>query len=296
MEKPIVYYCKEITPENVLKMYKLLNKDLPGKVAVKLHTGEIHNINYIHPEFWKPMIDYVDGTVCECNTAYHNARFTTEGHKKLLDDHGWTKYFKTDIMDSEGEVELVIPEGKVLKKDVVGSHLLNYDSMLVLSHFKGHTQCGYGGALKHLSIGCASSHGKAHIHTAGVTTDQSIYKKHICSRGTFIEAMADASYAVWKHFDNGEKMAYVSVLNNLSIECDCHENAPAPCMNDLGIVASLDPVAIDRACIDIVKNCDDVHKYELLERIYELLGPYVPETCERMGMGKRDYELVEVKF
>lgn len=292
MEKPIVYYVKEVSPENVLKLFKLLDCSLPGKVAVKLHTGEDKNVNYIKPAFFKPMIDYVNGTVVECNTAYHGERFTTEQHLKLIERHGWTELFDVDILDSEGEVELEIPEGKVLKKNIVGSHLLNYDSMLVLSHFKGHTQCGFGGALKHLSIGCASKHGKAYIHTGGYTDDYNTYKKHICSRGTFIESMADASYSVNKYFEG--KIAFVNVINNLSTECDCHSHAPLPCMKDLGIVASLDPVAIDRACIDIVKNCDDPNKYILLERIYEKLGPYVIETAEKAGIGSSTYELVEI--
>ena len=292
MEKPIVYYTKKVSPENVLNLYKQLNCNLTGNVAVKLHTGEDKNVNYIKPLFFKPIIDYINGTVVECNTAYHGERFTTEKHLELIKRHGWTDFFKVDILDSQAEIELSIPNGKVLKKNIVGANLINYNSMLVLSHFKGHTQCGFGGALKHLSIGCASKHGKAYIHTGGFTTDFEVYKKHICSRGTFIESMADASYSVHKLFKGN--IAFINVLSNLSTECDCHSHAPIPCMNDLGIVASLDPVAIDRACIDLVKKCNDPNKYILLERIYEKLGPYVIETAEKIGIGSSSYEIIEI--
>ena len=254
MEKSKVYFCKEITPENIVKMYDILGRKLEGKVAVKLHSGERGNQNYIRPEMVKKMVEHVNGTVVECNTAYDGARDTTEKHIELLKEHGWSEYFNVDILDSKEDKVLEIPNGKIIKKNYVGKNIENYDSMLVLSHFKGHPMGGYGGALKQLSIGVASGKGKRYIHCAGkeggsyddmFTTDQIM----------FLEAMADAASSVTKYF--GDNIAYINVMCNMSVDCDCCNVAEDPCMKDIGILASIDPVAIDEACIDLVKNSND---------------------------------------
>lgn len=244
MEKAKVYFIKDITPENIIKAYEALGKELPGKVAVKMHSGEKGNQNYLRPEFVKDMVNYVHGTVVECNTAYAGARNSTEKHRELIKEHEWEKYFPFDLMDAEGpDLELDIPNGKVLKKNYVGKNLANYDSLLVLSHFKGHAMGGYGGALKQLSIGCASSAGKTLIHTAGKVSDQNELFNNLPEQDRFLEAMADAASSVVKHF-NGNA-AYINIMKNISVDCDCDGNASAPCMQDIGILASLDPIAID---------------------------------------------------
>lgn len=285
-EKAKVYFIKDITPENIVKIYDALKIELPGKVAVKLHSGEEGNQNYMKPEFVKPMIDRVQGTVVECNTAYPGQRDTTEKHKALMKNHGWSKYFDVDILDAEGpDTVLEIPCGKQIQKDYVGKDMENYDSMLVLSHFKGHPMGGYGGALKQLSIGCASSFGKANIHGAGKpdemwSTDQ----------GKFLEAMADAAWAVSKHFEG--KIAYINVMCNLSVDCDCCAVAEDPCMKDIGILASLDPVAVDQACIDLVYQSDDPGKDHFIERVESRHGVHTIEAAAQLGVGSREYELV----
>lgn len=288
MEKSKVYFMRDITPENLIKIYETLGITLPGKVAVKLHSGEKGNQNYIRPEFVKALVDKVDGTVVECNTAYDGERDTTEKHKKLMEDHGWTKYFDVDIMDEEGpDLVIDIPEGKVINKNYVGKNMAAYDSMLVLSHFKGHPMGGYGGALKQLSIGCGSSFGKAYIHGAGVPED--IWT---AEQDKFLESMADAAYSVDKYFKG--KIAYINVMCNLSVDCDCCAVAEDPCMKDIGILASLDPIAVDQACIDFVYNSDDPGRDHLVERIERQNGVHTIEAASKLGFGNREYELCEI--
>ncbi len=291
MERAKVYFTKELTPESVVKMFKVLEKDLPGKVAVKVHSGERGNQNYLRPEFMKPMVEYVKGTVVECNTAYDGARDTTEKHIKLMEEHEWSKYFNVDIMDSEEDMILEIPNGKVIKKNYVGKNLENYDSMLVLSHFKGHPMGGYGGALKQLSIGVASSKGKRYIHCAGAENGsyEDMFKT---DQIKFLEAMADAASSVVNYFKGN--IAYINVMCNMSVDCDCCNVAEDPCMKDIGILASLDPVAIDQACIDLVKNSDDPGRDHLLERINSRQGTHTIDAADALGYGTKEYELIEI--
>ena len=292
MPKSTVYFIKDITPENVVKIYEKLGKELTGKVAVKVHSGEKGNQNYLHPEFMRPIVEHVHGTIVECNTAYEGARNTTEKHQQLIKDHGWTDYFPVDIMDAEADTTLEIPNGKIIKQNFVGQNLNNYDSMLVLSHFKGHPMGGYGGALKQLSIGVASSAGKAWIHSAGKTKDQNELWSNVAEQDQFLEAMADAASSVVAHF-NGN-MAFINIMCNTSVDCDCCAVAEDPCMKDIGILASLDPIAIDRACVDLVKNSDDPGRGHLLERITSRHGEHTIEAAATLGFGSTDYELIEL--
>ena len=287
-----VYFTKEITPENLIKIYDKVGLKLDGKVAIKMHSGEKGNQNYLRPEFVKPIVEYVNGTVVECNTAYEGARNSTEKHKQLIKEHEWDKYFPFDLMDAEGpDLELDVPNGKILKKNYVGKDVANYDSLLVLSHFKGHAMGGYGGALKQLSIGCASSAGKTLIHTAGATNDQTKLWDNLPEQDHFLEAMADAAESVVKHF-NG-KAVYINVMKNLSVDCDCDGNASAPCMQDIGILASTDPIAVDQACLDLVYNSTDPGKDKLIERIESRHGVHTIEAAAELGFGERKYELIE---
>ena len=292
MSKSKVYFTRELTPESVVKMFKMLNKNLPGKIAIKLHSGEEGNQNYLRPQFVKPMVEYLNGTVVECNTAYDGARDTTEKHLKLMESHEWSKYFTVDIMDAEGPDDVLeIPDGKVIKKNYVGKNLKNYDSMLVLSHFKGHPMGGFGGALKQLSIGVASGKGKRYIHCAGAENGSygDMFKT---DQIKFLESMADAASSVVKHF--GENIAYINVMCNMSVDCDCCNVAEDPCMKDIGILASLDPVAIDQACIDLVKKSDDPGRDHLLERINSRQGTHTIDAAYELGIGNKEYELIEV--
>ena len=287
--KPVVYFTREITPEKVLELYKKAGKELPGKVAIKLHSGEKGNQNFLRPEFWKPVIEHVGGTVVECNTAYDGERNETRKHKKLLENHGWSRYFDVDLLDAEGpDMELEIPDGKVIKKNYIGKDLANYDSMLVLSHFKGHPMGGYGGALKQLSIGVASSYGKAYIHGAGVPED--IWT---ADHNAFLESMADAAGSVIEYMKGN--ILYVNVMKNMSVDCDCCAVAEDLCIADIGILVSTDPVAIDQACIDLVYACSDPGKPHLIERIESRNGVHTIEAAADLGYGVREYELVEVK-
>lgn len=286
--KAKVYFSKEITPEKVVEMYKAAGKELNGRVAVKLHSGEEGNQNFLRPEFWKPMIEYVKGTVVECNTAYEGSRDTTEKHLKTIEKHGWNKYFDVDLMDAEGpDLELAIPNGKRIKKNFVGKNLVNYDSMLVLSHFKGHPMGGFGGALKQLSIGVASSAGKAYIHGAGEPE-----KMWSADHDSFLESMADGASSVVEFFKGN--MAFVNVMKNMSVDCDCCAIAEDPCMKDIGILVSLDPVAIDQACLDLVYTADDPGRDHLLERIESRNGVHTVEAAAELGMGSREYELINM--
>ncbi len=291
MEKSKVYFTREVTEDNVVRLFKELNKNLNGKVAVKVHSGERGNQNYLKPLFMKPMIDYVNGTVVECNTAYDGARDTTEKHKELMEEHEWSKYFNVDIMDEDGDITLEIPNGKVIKKNYVGKNIQNYDSMLVLSHFKGHPMGGYGGALKQLSIGIASSKGKRYIHCAGAENGSYEDMFHT-DQIKFLESMADAASSVVNYFDGS--IAYINVMCNMSVDCDCCSVAEDPCMSDIGILASLDPVALDKACIDLVEKSDDPGKEKLLERINSRKGTHTIEAAEKLGIGTTEYELIEI--
>lgn len=292
MEK--VYFIKEITPENVIKMYDLLNKKLKGKVAVKVHSGEKGNQNFLHPLFLKPIVEHVNGTVVECNTAYSGARNETGKHLELLKEHGWSDYFNVDIMDAEGPDKVLdVPNHLKIDKNYVGKHIDNYDSMLVISHFKGHPMGGFGGALKQLSIGCASSSGKAWIHSAGKTLDQEKLWDNVALQDDFIMSMADAASSVVKHF-NGN-MAFINIMCNLSVDCDCCAVAEDPCMKDIGILASLDPIALDKACLDLIYNSTDSGRDHFVERVERQHGTYIIDSAEKLGFGSKDYELVEIK-
>ena len=292
MEKAKVYFTKNITPEAVVEIYKKLNANLDGRVAVKLHSGEKENQNYIKPEFVKPIIDFVNGTVVECNTAYPGARNTTEKHKTLMEEHRWADFFDVDILDESGDLVLEIPNGKVLDKNYVGKNLENYDSMLVLSHFKGHPMGGYGGAIKQLSIGCASSAGKCWIHSAGATTEQSKVWKLKNDQTKFLESMADSAGSIVEYFK--DKVAFINIMCNLSVDCDCCAVAEDPCMNNIGILASLDPVAVDQACIDLVYNSTDSGRDHLVERIESRNGLHTIEAAVALGIGSKDYELINI--
>lgn len=287
--KSKVYFSRTITPEKVLELYKMADHPLTGNVAIKLHSGETGNQNFLKPAFWKPVIEHVGGIVAECNTAYEGTRNTTEKHLKTIDAHGWSRYFNVDLLDAEGpDLELEIPNGKVIKKNYVGKNLVKYNSMLVLSHFKGHPMGGYGGALKQLSIGVASSFGKAYIHGAGVPE-----KIWTADHDLFLESMADAATSVVDFFKSD--IVYVNVMKNMSVDCDCCAVAEDPCMADIGILVSLDPVAIDQACIDLVYASDDPGRDHLLERIESRNGVHTIEAAEALGIGSREYELIEVE-
>ena len=291
--KSKVYFTKEISSEALIKIYEAVGKKLDGKVAVKMHSGEKGNKNYLRPEFVKDLVKHVNGTVVECNTAYEGARNTTKKHRKLIKEHKWDEYFPFDLMDSEGpDLELDVPNGKILHKNYVGKNLANYDALLVVSHFKGHAMGGFGGALKQLSIGCASSRGKTLIHTAGATDNQYELWNNLPDQDRFLEAMADAAASVVAHF-NGN-VVYINVLKNISVDCDCDGNATEPCMSDVGILTSLDPVAIDQACLDMVYNRADPGKDKLIERIESLHGVHTVEAAAEEGIGSREYEIVEI--
>ena len=291
--KSKVYFTKTITPEKVLEMYELLGKPLGGKVAAKVHSGEDGNQNFLHPEFWKPVIEKTGATVVECNTAYDGARNTTEKHRGLMKKHGWSGCFNVDIMDAEGpDLTVEIPDGKALRENRLGKNIANYDSMLVLAHFKGHPMGGYGGALKQLSIGCASAAGKCLIHSAGVSDNQEGFWDHVAPQDTFCEAMADAAKSVVDYFKGN--LAYVNIMCNLSVDCDCCAVAEDPCMKDIGILSSLDPVAIDQACIDLIYASDDPGKTHFLERVESRHGVHTIEAAAELGFGSREYELIEI--
>ena len=286
--KPMVYFSKVITPEKVLELLLKTGVTLPGKVAIKVHSGEKGNQNFLKPEFWKPVIDHVGGTVVECNTAYKGQRDTTQRHRKLLEDHGWIRHFPVDLLDAEGpDLELPIPKGKAIQKNFVGKDIVNYDSMLVLSHFKGHPMGGYGGALKQLSIGVASSYGKGYIH--GVGDPANFWT---ADRDSFLDAMADAAGTVIDFFKGN--LLYVNVMKNMSVDCDCCAVAEDPCIADIGILVSTDPIAVDQACIDLVYACSDPGKPHLIERIESRNGIRTIEAAAAIGYGSREYELVEI--
>jgi len=286
--KSKVYFTREITPEAVLRLYKTLGKELTGNIAVKVHSGEKGNQNFMRPDFWKPIFDYVGGTIVECNTAYEGTRNTTERHVQLLKYHGWSDMYPVDLLDAQGpDMVLEIPEGKKIKKNFVGKDLANYDATLILSHFKGHPMGGFGGALKQLSIGFASSYGKGYIHGVGDPA-------HFWDRDqdSFLESMADAAKSVVEYFKGNA--VYVNVMKNMSVDCDCCDVAEDPCIADIGILISEDPVAIDQACVDLVYASTDPGKPHLLERIESRHGIHTVEVAAEHGIGSREYELIEV--
>lgn len=286
--KSKVFFSREITPEKVVELYRAAGKELPGRVAVKVHSGEEGNQNFLHPDFWEPMVEAVNGTIVECNTAYAGSRNTTEKHMATMEKHGWSKYFKVDLLDAEGpDLVLDIPDGKRIKKNYVGKDIVNYDSLLVLSHFKGHPMGGYGGALKQLSIGCASSFGKAYIHGAGEPE-----KIWTADHDSFLESMADAASSMVKLFKGNA--VYVNVMKNMSVDCDCCAVAEDPCLADIGVLVSTDPVAVDQACVDLVYSCDDPGKAHFLERVESRNGVHTIEAAAAMGVGSREYELIEL--
>ena len=288
-----VYFTKTITSEKVVEMFKILKKDLPGKVAVKVHSGEKGNFNFLRPEFLKPIIDYVKGTPVECNAAYPGERNSTEKHLKVIEEHGWNKIGNFDLMDAEGPDERIpIENGLILKENFVGKNLKNYDSSLVIVHFKGHVAGGFGGALKQLSIGFASRAGRALQHSGGKTSNHNECWGVHCSDKEFKEAMADAASTIIKRFKG--KLAFVALLVNISIDCDCADKPEKPCMKDIGILSSLDPVALDKACLDLVYNSKEEGKKKLINRIESKLGPYIIDCAVKLGLGSKDYELVNV--
>lgn len=287
MAKSLVYFTKELTPQAMIRMYEAMGVKLPGKVAVKLHSGEVGNQNFLRPDFMKPVIDHVDGTIVECNTAYEGERNTTKAHRATMRLHGWDSIAEVDIMDAEGEIVLPVSGGKRIHQNFVGAGLKKYDSMLVLSHFKGHPMGGFGGALKNISIGIASSHGKAYIHGAGNEKE-----KWSADHDSFLESMADAAKSITDYF--GEKIAYINVMKNMSVDCDCCAVAEDPAMADIGILSSVDPVALDQACLDLIYASDDPGRDHLLERIESRNGVHTVEAAAEIGVGSREYELVEI--
>lgn len=286
MEKAKVYFSKSITPETVIRLYEALELELPGKVAVKVHSGEVGNQNFIRPNFWKPLIDQVQGTIVECNTAYEGKRNTTEAHWETMKLHGWTDIAPVDIMDEEGEIALPVEGGTFLKENFVGKNLQNYDSLLVLSHFKGHPMGGFGGAIKNISIGIASSHGKAHIHGAGVPEE--IWS---ADHDSFLASMAEAAQSIAARFAG--KVAYINVMANMSVDCDCCAVAEDPKIGDIGVLSSLNPLALDQACLDLVYASQDPGKGDLIERIESRNGVHTLDVAEKLGFAGRSYELVE---
>lgn len=287
--KSKVYFTREITPEKVLELYKLLDRELKGRVAVKVHSGEAGNQNFLKPDFWKPVIKHVNGTVVECNTAYEGERNTTEKHLRILEKHDWSKFFPVDLLDGEGpDLVLDIPQGRVIQKNYVGKDLADYDSLLVLSHFKGHPMGGYGGALKQLSIGIASSYGKAYIHGAGKPEEM-----WTADHDRFLESMADAAKSVADYFEGN--IIYINVMKNMSVDCDCCAVAEDPCMEDIGILISTDSIAIDQACVNLVYEAEDAGRDYLLERIESRNGVHTIEAAATLGYGNREYELITVQ-
>ena len=290
--KPNVYFINEISKEALMKVYEALNRNLDGNVAVKVHSGEKGNQNFLHPEFMKEIIEHVNGTVVECNTAYDGERNETAKHKALMEEHGWSKYFNVDILDETEDLVLKIEDGIAIDKNYVGKNIEKYDSMLVISHFKGHPMGGYGGAIKQLSIGCASTAGKCYIHSAGKVVDQNVLWSNTAPQNKFLEAMADAAKSVVDYLQG--RILYINIMCNMSVDCDCCSVAEDPCMKDIGILASTDPVAIDQACIDLVNASTDEGKEHFLERVNSRNGVYTIEVAEKIGLGCRKYNLINI--
>ena len=296
-QKSKVYFTKVVSPEKLIELYNKLDIKLKGNIAVKVHSGEKGNQNFIRPEFMKPIVDLLDATIVETNTSCpvnFGERTTYEKHKKLLEEHGWTKVFKkVEILDAEPpDEELDITNGIIFKKNYIGGKTKNYDGFLVLSHFKGHGMGGFGGALKQLSIGFGSRYGKTLMHSAGKNKDPEKFFENICPDKEFKEVMADCAYSVVNKFRG--KMVFINVMKNISIDCDCDGNAVPPCMKDIGILSSTDPVAIDKACLDLIYNSEEPGKKQLIERIESKLGPHILECSVQLGTGNTDYELINI--
>lgn len=287
-----VYFTKEITPESLIKIYEAVNKELKGNVAVKISTGEPGGHNFLSPNLIKDLVNKLNGTIVECNTAYAGRRNTTEEHYKAIKEHGFMDIAKVDIMDEEGDMAIPVSNGIRLKENYVGNHLANYDSMLMLSHFKGHQMGGFGGALKNMSIGVASASGKAWIHTAGKTKQTNELWANVAKQDHFLEAMAEADKSVIDYMKGN--IVYINIINNLSIDCDCNSNPEEPCMADIGIAASVDPVAVDKACLDFIYNSKDSGKEKLIKRIEEMHGIHTIEHAEKIGIGSTNYEIIEI--
>lgn len=283
-----VYMFTEISPENLVKIYETLGREATGKVAVKLSTGEPGGHNFLQPSLIKDLVQKVNGTIVECNTAYGGGRSNTAAHRRAAEEHGFTAIAPVDIMDAEGEAELPLSGGKHLTRDIVGANYLNYDFTVVLSHFKGHAMGGFGGAIKNISIGIASSNGKRYIHSAGASTSSWGNP----SQDDFLESMAEAAKAVADHC--GDRILYISVANNLSVDCDCDSHPADPQMGDIGILASLDPVALDKACTDLVRSSEDHGKIHLIERIDSRHGMHTLDYAEQIGLGNQNYELIKL--
>ncbi len=292
MEKSKVYFIKDITPDTLIKEYEVLNKPVNGKVAVKISTGEMGGHNYLKPELIKDLVQKVGGTIVECNTAYAGKRNTTEEHEKTIRAHGFYDIANVDIMDRDGSMEIPVNGGKHLKVNYVGKNLANYDAMIMLSHFKGHAMGGFGGALKNMSIGVASSAGKTWIHTAGKTNKPEELWNNLPEQDAFLESMAEADKAVMDYMNNN--IVYINVMNNLSVDCDCDSNPEEPCMEDIGILASLDPVALDEACLDLIYNSSDKGRDHFVERVERQNGRYITVYAEKLGIGSRDYEIINI--
>lgn len=292
MEKSKVYFTKDISPEGLIKIYSKLEKKLKGKVAVKLSTGEPGGKNFLKPSLIKDLVNMLSGTIVECNTAYAGRRNTIEEHKKVIKEHGFTDIANVDIMDEMGDMAIPVKGGSHLKENYVGKNLANYDSMLMLSHFKGHQMGGFGGALKNMSIGVASSSGKAWIHTAGATKSSAELWSNLPEQDHFLESMAEADESVVSYM-NGN-IVYINVINNLSIDCDCSSHPEAPCMSDIGITASIDPVAVDKASLDLIYSSEDSGKERLIARIEKMHGIRTVEHAEELGIGTTDYELIDI--
>lgn len=291
-KRPAVYFIEEITPENLVHIYEALGRKAEGRVAVKVSTGEPGGHNFLQPTLIADLVHKVGGTIVECNTAYGGGRSDTENHLKAAADHGFTSIADVDIMDADGEVALPVKGGRHLKEDFVGRNYLNYDFTVILSHFKGHAMGGFGGAIKNMSIGIASSKGKARIHSAGKTKDQNKVWGDLPAQDDFLESMAEAAKAVADHC--GDKILYISVANNLSVDCDCDSSPEDPKMGDIGILASLDPVALDKACVDMVRASKDHGKIHLIERIDSRHGMHTLDYGEKIGLGSQEYRLVRL--
>ncbi len=295
MSKSKVYFTREISPASLVRVYEALGVTLPGKVAVKISTGEAGNPNYLKPELIQDLVQKLKGTIVECNTAYEGARNDTVAHLQTAKEHGFTEIADVDIMDADGEIEIPVKNGKYLEVDIIGKNFENYDSMLNLAHFKGHPMGGFGGALKNQSIGIASAAGKAYIHTAGKSRDVATLWEHTAPQDDFLESMAEAATAVADYMREQEKpIVYINVINNLSVDCDCVATPEAPCMADIGIAGSLDPVALDQACIDMIWNSDDPGRDHFVERVERQNGRLIIDAAARLGLGSKDYELVEL--
>lgn len=288
----VVYMTKEISPEAIVKLYKALGREAKGKVAIKISTGEPGGHNFLQPSLIADFVKLTDGTIVECNTAYEGRRFSTEDHRRAAEEHGFTAIAPVDIMDADGEVKLPVTDGKHLKYDIVGSHYPDYDFTVILSHFKGHAMGGFGGAVKNMSIGIASSNGKSYIHTAGKRDTTAGLWENIAPQDDFLESMAEAAKAVADHC--GENIIYISVANNLSVDCDCDSNPADPQMHDIGVLASLDPIALDKACTDLVRSSDDHGKIHLIERIDSRHGMHTLDYGEQIGLGSQTYKIVNL--